>query len=541
MKPAQSIKETNMTLLEREFQAQTVDLTTLCATELAALIASGEISSAEAVEAHIQRIERVNGSLNAVVVKRYDAARAEAREADKRRAEGEAIGPLHGVPITIKECLDVAGTPSTFGLPSRAHLLAQRDDRYVARMRAAGAIVLGKTNVAQLLFYIESDNPVYGRTNNPWNLERTPGGSSGGEAAIIAAGGSPLGLGTDIGGSLRYPATFCGITSLKPTAGRTPDDGRLSAPIGQRAIVSQVGVMARTVADVALGTEVINGGRNPQVEPPMALGDAQAVDVARLRVAYYTDDGTFAVAPAVRRAVAEAADMLRSRGAQVTAWSPPDVPEALRLFYEIMTADGGKWINQALGRDKRDSRVAMLALLAGRSRPTLAAMGGLLRLLGQRGMAGSLGSFGYRDTFHYWQLAEAQLDYQRRFQGALDRAEGGPFDVVLCPACALPAWNHGAARDLVLAGASTVLYNVLGYPAGVVPVTRVRPDEEVGRKPSRDLVEQAAYKVELGSAGLPIGVQVVARPWREHVALAAMQAIEERASGRSDYPVRAPI
>src|SRR5204862_3439588 len=133
----------------------------------------------------------------------------------------------------------------------------------------------------------------------------------------------------------------CGIASLKPTAGRTPDDGRYSMALGQRAIVSQVGVLARRVADVALGLEVVNGGPNPNVEPPMPLGDPIAVDVSRLRVAYYTDDGTFKVAPAVRRAVLEAANMLRNCGAQVTAWSPPDVHHAVDLFFGIMGADGG--------------------------------------------------------------------------------------------------------------------------------------------------------------------------------------------------------
>ncbi|HEY7094063.1 MAG TPA: amidase family protein, partial [Ktedonobacterales bacterium] len=183
---------------------------------LAAAIARGEVSAAEAVEAHIERIEQVNGALNAVVVKRYDEARAEARAADEKRARGEPLGPLHGVPITIKEHLDLTGTPSTFGLSSRASILATQDDAWVARVRAAGATILGKTNVSQLLLYHESDNPVYGRTNNPWNLERSPGGSSGGQAAIIASGGSPLGLGTDIGGSIRVPATSCGIVGMKP-------------------------------------------------------------------------------------------------------------------------------------------------------------------------------------------------------------------------------------------------------------------------------------------------------------------------------------
>ena len=236
-------------------KTSTLSLTTLSATELASLIASGDVSSVEAVEAHIARIEKVNPALNAVVFKHYEAARAEARQADEKRVRKEPLGPLHGVPLTVKESLDLRDSPSTFGLPSRAGSRATEDDIYVARLRRAGGIILGKTNASQVLFFVETDNPLYGRTNNPWNLERSPGGSSGGQAAIIAAGGSPLGLATDIGGSIRVPATSCGIAGFKPTASRTPDAGRYSSPIGQQAIVSQVGVLARTVSDIQLGLE----------------------------------------------------------------------------------------------------------------------------------------------------------------------------------------------------------------------------------------------------------------------------------------------
>src|SRR5581483_1877197 len=298
----------------------------------------------------------------------------------------------------IKESLDLVDTPSTFGLQSRASILSKQDDLYVACMRKAGAIILGKTNVAQLLYYIESDNPVYGRTNNPWNLDRTPGGSSGGQAAIIAAGGSPMGLGTDIGGSIRFPATFCGIAGIKPTSGRTPDAGRYSSPIGQRAIVSQVGVLARYVDDVALGLEVINGGRNPTTEPPMPLGDPASVNISQLRIAYYIDDGTLTPAPAVRRAVLQTADILRRSGAQVSEWVPPDVHEAVGIFYGVLSADGARGVNKVLGRDKRDPRIATLAMLAQRSRPTLSILVAMLQLLGQPGTARILQHFGYRDT-----------------------------------------------------------------------------------------------------------------------------------------------
>ncbi len=511
-------------------------LITMSGVELARAIVSGAVTSAEAVEAHITRIEAVNPKLNAVVVKRYDEARAEARAADQRRARGEPLGPLHGVPVTIKEALDVAGTPSTYGIPSRAKALAAEDDVYVRRLREAGAIILGKTNVSQLLLYIESDNPLYGRANNPWNLGRSTGGSSGGQAAIIAAGGSPLGLGTDIGGSIRVPSAFCGVVGMKPTAGRVPDFAAFGMSLGQRAIVSQVGPLARTVDDVALALEIINGGRSPETELPAPLGDPATVDIAKLRVAYYTDDGILPPARSVSRAVTEAAGFLAGRGAQVTEWRPPEVARAADIFYGVLSADGGRGAREFLGRDPRDPRIAQLLMLASLPRPLLATASGALKVLGQRSLADVARNFGYKDTLHYWRLIEAQMEYQRRFQQALDADAGGPFDIIICPATALPAFRHGDSRDLVTAGAYATLYNVLGYPTGIVPVSTVRPDEEQPRKRVGDVALRAARRAEEGSAGLPLAAQVVARPWREHVALAAMRAIEEAVAARGGMP-----
>ncbi|HET9109875.1 MAG TPA: amidase [Ktedonobacterales bacterium] len=512
------------------------DFADLSAVALAERLARGELSAGEVVEASIARIEAVNPKLNAVVVKRYDEARAEARSADERRARGEPLGPLHGVPITVKECFDVVGTPATYGLPSRAQTLASTDDPYIARLRAAGAIIVGKTNVPQLLLYIEADNPLYGRTNNPWNLERTPGGSSGGQAAIIAAGGSPLGLGTDIGGSIRVPSSFCGVVGMKPTAGRVPDVIDFGVPLGQRAIVSQVGPLGRTVDDVALALEIINGGRTPDAEPPRPLGDLAAVDVSKLRVAYYTDDGILPVAQSVRRATVEAAGLLAARGAQVTEWKPPAVEEASDIFYRVLSADGGAGAKAFLGRNPRDPRIGQLVALAGAPRGLMTAASGALGLLGQRTQAAVARNFGYRHTLDYWRLVEAQMAYQRRFAHALDEDPGGPFDIIICPATALPAIRHGDSRDLVTAGAYATLYNVLGYPTGIVPVSTVRPGEEQPRKAGRDAAQRAARRAEEGSAGLPLAAQVVARPWREHVALAAMRVIEEAVNASGGLP-----
>jgi fatty acid amide hydrolase len=504
--------------------------------ELAGRFAGGSASALDIVDAHIARIEEVDTKLHAVVVKRYDQARDEARALDARRARGEAYGPLAGVPVTIKESLDVAGTPSTFGLPLRAGDVAKIDDPYVARIRAAGAIVLGKTNVPQLLLFTETDNPLYGRTNNPWNLERSPGGSSGGQAAIVAAGGSPWGLGTDIGGSIRVPATSCGIAGFKPTAGRMPDVGRLHTFAGQTAIVSQVGILARTVRDTRLALELAYG--NPPDRVP--LGDPAAVDVAALRVGIYENAGALAASPAVARAVREAGAMLAERGAVVVPFEPPHAERAHDLLYGILSADGGHGAIEALGSNPRDPRIAQLIMLISMPRPALIALERAFELTGEFGAASIVRAVGRRETHHYWKLIAAQEAFRTLFAHALDTVEGGPLDIVLGPAYALPALVHGATTDLGTGGVYAILYNVLGYPAGIVPITRVREGEETERADSRDRVERAAKETEIGSAGLPVGVQVIARPWRDRFALTAMRALEESARARPDFP-RTPV
>ena len=498
------------------------------ASELAALIAAGEISALECIEAQIARIEQVNPSLNAVVVKRYDEARNEARAVDRRRIAGEALPPLAGVPVTIKECLDLAQTPSTFGLVARRGRLATADVREVASLRAAGAVALGKTNVAQALFFVESDNPVYGRTNNPYDADRTCGGSSGGEAAIIAAGGSSLGLGTDVGGSLRIPAAFCGVASMKPTAGRFPDYGTGSLSVGQTAIASQIGVLARTAGDVALGLEALEAGRDP-FQPAPTFGDFRSVDVTRLRIGWYAEDGVFPSSPAVRRAVEELVSSLSAAGAQVVGWSPPHMDEAVGLVLSIFSADGGVLIKQLLAGGPVHPTLKTVLGMGGLPRPLLRLLPSLLTAIGQPSLAALPRFFGNTRTVDYWRIVERLIDYRRRFAEAMDRAEGGPLDLIVGPVCALPAFRHGATKDLSVGGGHTFLYNALGYPAGVVPVTRVRADEQSGRPASRDLVVKAAKACDENSADLPIGVQIAARPWREHTALAAMQVVEQRA------------
>ena len=503
----------------------TNELMNLGAVDTAALISGGQISALEVTDGRIARIEQQQAQLNALVVRRFDVARQEARAIDARRLRGDTLPPLAGVPITVKEALDVQGLPSTGGLPSRRDHRAEADDPAVTRLRQAGTIVLGKSNVAQALIFIESDNPLYGRSNHPENAERSCGGSSGGEAALVASGGSALGLGTDIGGSLRVPAAFCGIASLKPTAGRLPDVQRLSMSVGELAIASQVGPLARNTADVEAALRVLN-------PPQFMLAASASVDVSKLRIGVFEQDGLFAPSPGVRRAVREAAAALRAAGATLVTFTVPDPAEVQALFYGLLGGDGGVSLKRLLGADKRDVRVVQLMFVAGRSRALRQALAGVAGLAGQHHLPALIRTLGELSVAQYWDLCERQIDYRLRFLQAMDRSDAGPLDLLLSPPVALPAFTHGATKDLGLPGIYTTLYNVLGFPAGVVPVTRVKAGEESDRPASRDLAEKAAARVEAGSVGLPLGVQLAARPWGESAVLAAMGVIEAAARTR---------
>jgi fatty acid amide hydrolase len=323
---------------------------------------------------------------------------------------------------------------------------------------------------------------------------------------------------------------------MKPTNGRCNDAIRLDVFAGQTAIPSQAGPLARTVADVELALELANGGRDPAVTPPRTLRASKDVAVRGLRIGFYEHLGSLRSSPALARATREAAALLGEMGARVVPFDPPRIDDAMDLFYGILSADHGRGARDALGKGDRDKRVAALFDVVSKPRAQIAAILLLLRLSGQRGLIEIVRNYGFGDTRHYWKLVAGLEAYQTLFARALDAADGGPLDALVCPPGGLPALRHGASADVSTAGAYAPLYNVLGYPAGTLPFTRVRAGEEIGREPSRDRVEAAARETERGSAGLPAGVQVVARPWREDVAFAVMSALEAAIKTSPDFP-----
>ncbi|MFQ5433680.1 MAG: amidase family protein, partial [Anaerolineae bacterium] len=509
----------------QEMKDTAVSLTQLSASELATGIREGRFSALEVVEAHIRRIEAVNGDLNAVVIPLFEQARQEAQAADEARRRGEPLGRLHGVPVTIKEQYRVAGTQTTLGATNKIGNIYHDEGPLVTKLRAEGAIILGKTNIIQTLAGLECDNRVYGRSQNPYNHARTPGGSSGGEGAIIAAYGSPLGLAGDYAGIIRIPAHFCGVNGFKPTSGRLSNADFPPALLsgGQETVIPQPGPIARTVADLQLAMAVFaetSLATTPDMVPPVPWPDPAKVDVAGLRIGYYTDNGYFPASPALRRAVREAAESLQALGASVAPFASPDAAEATRIFLGSATAGGGKDYHRLLGDEKPIPQVA--GLFQGFSMPPAFIKSLLVRRMRARGqgyLAYLMNCMGAVSAEKYWEIVEARAAYRAQFIRSL---EEGDFDAILCPPYALPAVTHGSSAHLFPAMTYGLVYNVLGAPAGVVAATTVQPGEESDRKVSRDLADIVAQRVEQGSAGLPVGVQVVARHWREDVALAVM-------------------
>jgi amidase len=428
------------------------DICMLSASILAQRIRERELTSEDVVRAFLERIEDVNPRIRAVVQLTGDRALHEALEADLALARDEPTGPLHGVPFTAKDVFDTAGVQTVVGLTERVGCVPDQDAAVVSRMRAAGGILVGKTNVPPGGSGGATDNPVHGRTNNPYDLRRSPAGSSGGEAAIQAAGGSAVGLGSDSGGSIRVPAHACGVAGLKPTMGRVPSTGAFDHAGGMTDARTQIGLLSRFVEDLALAFPLIAGpdGHDAGVIP-MPHGDPSEVSLEGLRVAWYPDDGDAPTTPATANAVRDAAEALSAAGSITTEACPdgigPEVWDITTRWWGWDDLPGGETSRLLSDWDRFRSR--MLAFM-------------------------------------------------------------GRFDLIVTPAAAGPA--HLPADYSRRIFHYTLPFSLTGQPCVVV---------RAGTSPE----------------GLPIGVQIVARGWREDVALAAAMAIERRLGGWQPPPL----
>jgi len=463
------------------------------ATTIAAAVAAGAARPTVVLAEHSARHAGSHARLNALVQTRPEAAAREAAavEAGLRHA---AAGPLAGVPVSVKECFPVRGLETTLGIPTRRGLVDADDAAIVAALRAAGATVVGKANVPQAMFLHETDNPVWGRTNHPEAAGRGPGGSSGGDAALVAAGVVPLGVGNDLAGSVRQPAHACGVVGFMPATARLGDGGAVLTLPHLTAMRARAGFLARCVDDVALACTATGSVGRP-------------APIAGLRVAWWDAAGPIEPSAAVRRAVAEAVERLAGVGVRVERVDGGLADEAAWIHLALVSADGGADVRRLFGASRPIPPVARLLRIAGVPRWLRPLVAAVADAAGSRLEARALRQTGPRVGAALERLLDARRDVTRRFA-----ALAAGVDAIVCPVSALPALRHGTAGRLVLAAAPCLLANLLDLPAGTVPVTRVRPEEEGGRAASRDplLVEAAA--ADRGSRGLPVGVQVVGVP-----------------------------
>lgn len=463
--------------------------------QLAAMVRSRKISPVELLEIHLARIAQLNPRLNAFTYVDAERAREAARSAEAAlaaNASPDTTKLLLGVPVSIKSSIEVAGWRCECGSALRKNYVATEDAPLVARLRAAGALLLGNTNVPEFLMAYETDNLLYGRTNNPWDLARTPGGSSGGEAAAIAAGCSAGGVGSDGGGSIRIPAHFVGICGLKPTPGRIPSTGHFPASAGPFAQLGVVGPMARTVADVTRLFGVM-AGPDPQdpASAPVPLRKWSDDEIRKLRIGYFEDDGVTPVTPETAAAVRSAAQALRHQGFEVEAWEPQNFQRVWQLWWNLF----GRAVQTAFESTVRGHENKLSPMYGAwrkhvAHQPPLDGQEWLNTMIGRDALRGKL----------------------------LETME--KFPILLCPPCAIPAFRHGEREwqvqgrtvEYLKAMSYSQWFNLLGNPAAVVPVGS-------------------------SSEGLPIGVQVVGRPWEDEAVLAVAAKIELSTGGFRPPPM----
>jgi fatty acid amide hydrolase 2 len=477
----------------------------LSALELAARIRRREVSPSEVVEAHIARIEEVNPRLNAVVRPLFAEARSEARDKTAQLLRGGELPPFFGVPFTAKEHLSVVGQPNTGGLVRRRNVAAPRDATIVKRMRDAGFILLGTTNVPEGLTWYETYNKVYGRTSNAHAADRTSGGSSGGEGAIIGAKGSPIGLGGDMGGSIRLPAFFNGICGHKPSGGSIPETGAWPGTAGMIRRYKVLGPMARTVADLRAVMPILMGpdGEDSSVDPREWRDDE--IDPNDVTVYWFDDNGIMSPSPAIRDAVRSTVESLRASGCRVVQWRPPGIENSLQIWANAIASAGGPKFNEVVGDG------AAIDLIAQWLRWPLRRADHILPVLG----LATIEKIIERVPMFAQRMANQHITLRDAIESKL-----GPRGVLVCPVFHRTAPKHGldAIRSFPGFSYSGVL-NPLELPATAVPTG-------------------------FDAQGLPTGVQVAAVRGADALTLRVAGWIEKgsaRARGRDSLRVETAL
>jgi amidase len=450
------------------------------AKSIAELIKNGQVSSRDVIETHFERIDEVNPSINGIVQTDRDKTLEQANNADKLLGSGGAVGPLHGVPFTVKDNIGTKGIVCACGTDGLRENIPTEDAIVISRLKMAGGILIGKTNVPELGMGYETDNLVYGRTNNPYDLTRTSGGSSGGEAAVVSSGGSAVGICTDGGGSARWPAHCCGLVGFKPTTGRTPKIGHIPPPGGMLNSLWQISLMARHVEDIALCLNLICGPDDRDASTvSMPLDIDQEVPINQLRIAYFVDNGIVSPDNEIADVVQVCVDELASSGASIVEERPAVIARSHEIYYRLMSCDGG---------------------------------------VGARDL---LDSWGTKKVHHYTSLSlERQAGGMRDAKGVARLVDEWDlfinemnkfvqdYDAIICPVSTQTAMRHGDSYTgqeypgFAEMFSYMMTFNLLGWPCGTV-------------------------RAGTSNDGMPIGVQVAAGPWQEKYAISILRKLED--------------
>ena len=468
------------------------ELLTMSVVEMARRIRAGELSPVTALETHLRRIEEVNPAINAVIAKRYEEARREARVAEERLAKSrENLPPLFGVPCTIKDTYALQGLPWAAGVWARRNLVPDGDATVVERVKQAGAVIMGKTNIPEAAMWCETYNTVYGRTRNPYDLSRGAGGSSGGEGAIVAAGGSPFGIGSDIGGSIRYPSAFNGVAGHKPTGALVPGTGHWPPARGPLARYCTYGPIARRVSDLAYILPLLAGpdGKDPVCEK-REWKSPESVDLKKLRVYFFDSNGQAGTNAEVKRAVNLAAGGFAGLKVPVEHWRPEGMEHSLGIWQAGMSQNPDPFIHYLEGDEPISLGKEFIRIILRRSKITFPGWGtALIEKPGQL-LKGS----------NQKALALA-ADLRRRIEEKL-----GDHGVLICPVFSIPAPKQTWIWLYFLGIGYSGVMNILEFPSTILPIYH-RPD------------------------GVPVSVQIVAGRFQDHLTLAAAKVLEELFGG----------
>jgi len=536
-KAKSKLKERNAKTLtvpevEREKQEYILSLQVF---QLAEAIKSGKVTSVEATATYIQRAYDIGRKLKLTAEEPFEEALLLAEQRDKQLAENpSSCGVLHGVPISVKDHIGQVGCCSSAGVVWRCNIPDQCDALVLSLLKSEGAVPFVRSNVPQIMIWIESANFIYGCAENPWNRKVTTGGSSGGESGLIASRSSPLGIGSDIGGSIRFPAAFCGIYAFKPTPCRISQKGVHTANCWGKSflhlgIESSLGPLGRCVEDLNLFLKAVwkeeHWKQDPSV-PPLVFNQSlyeRTVENKKLRIGYFYDLEIFESAPVIKKALKECKQKLEEQGHELVEFKVPDIFEALEIYLGMYNANGCRPLLDSL-KGESPKEFYRLPIFVNSYSTLKSLILKFLELTKNKAMHSFLKTKQHLSSSEYIELDRKLKNYAERFTNYWKDLE---LDAVISPCYGTLAPPHGKAVDVMPGLAYCILWNVVSYPSGIVPVALASTEDAYYESSIKDIPSSRAKKVMQESAGLPVAIQVSALPFKDELLLGVMKKIEK--------------